>query len=217
MTAPFAPVSTNYGAEDIFRDFAAPVISAGGDMAGVAMQNAANREQARIQMAFQERMSSTAYQRAVKDMKLAGINPMLAYMKGGASSPGGAMAKQENIIAPAISSAKHAVRLKKEMHLMNAQIENVKQDSGLKYSTAMLNKTRQLIESAGVKIPGMTAGGFQGQTPWAVLQRRESYRLTSAQLETINRVLPGKTISGSKAAALIQILQRMGPIMPKGY
>lgn len=83
-----------------------------------AAANATSLTSVREQMAFQERMSNSAYQRAMTDMKSAGLNPMLAYTQGGASSPSGASMSAQTAqvqtpdfrdpIAPAVNSAMDA-------------------------------------------------------------------------------------------------------------
>ena len=56
-------------------------------------ENAFNAYQAQLNRDFQTDMSNTAYQRQVSDMSKAGLNPMLAYMKGGgATTPAGSSA-----------------------------------------------------------------------------------------------------------------------------
>lgn len=57
-------------------------------------------DEASFQRDWEEKMSSTAYQRATGDMVKAGLNPMLAYMQGGASTPSGAVAQVPDVSNP---------------------------------------------------------------------------------------------------------------------
>lgn len=51
-----------------------------------------NAEEAEKARAYDERMSNSAWQRAMEDMRKAGINPILAYSQGGSSYSGGQVA-----------------------------------------------------------------------------------------------------------------------------
>ena len=64
------------------------------DITGTTTTNKFNAQQAQIQRDWEERMSNTAYQRAVTDMEKAGLNPAMMYASGGqgASTPTGANA-----------------------------------------------------------------------------------------------------------------------------
>lgn len=64
--------------------------------AEAALAREFSKEEALALRKWQEKMSNTSYQRAVQDMKLAGINPILAYAQGGASTPGGGMGQSSS-------------------------------------------------------------------------------------------------------------------------
>ncbi len=79
----------------------ASIAGAGLSFLGGKKQNQANQQAAQAQMDFQERMSNSAYQRSMKDMRLAGLNPILAYKQGGATTPSGQSYQAQNVAGTA--------------------------------------------------------------------------------------------------------------------
>ena len=76
---------------DIVSAVTGGALSFAGDNYMMEDQQSFNARQARLQRAWQERMSNTAYQRAASDLEKAGLNRILA-LGSPASTPGGAMA-----------------------------------------------------------------------------------------------------------------------------
>lgn len=85
-------------------------------------------------------MSGSSYQRAVKDLAAAGLNPMLAYAHGGASTPSGANASSpmpsiEDTLTPAVNSGRESFRASTEAAVRKEQVANIATDTGLKAAT----------------------------------------------------------------------------------
>lgn len=99
--------------------------AAGAGLTGTLMTNEANQSQAAAQMGFQQQMSNTAYQRSVQDMKAAGLNPILAYKQGGATTPSGAMALMQNPLSNATDAYNNTANSAFQRSLMGEQTKKM--------------------------------------------------------------------------------------------
>lgn len=119
----------------------------GGGLDSMFAGNASNAmaaDEAQRNREFQADMSSTAYQRAVADMKAAGLNPMLAYQQGGASSPGGSMASFSNPEGATGSN----MSAYSQLAVNSAQVKNIEADTANKSAQADLMRAQAAAANA---------------------------------------------------------------------
>lgn len=92
---------------------------------GGALENRQRQENAAAANAFSERLSNTSYQRAVNDLRAAGINPMLVTKMGGASTPVGQMAGVTPATVPAGQLQNSARQVNAQAELANRTAEKI--------------------------------------------------------------------------------------------
>lgn len=145
-------------------DIAQQTNAANAVAAGRAMDFSA--EQAEKNRQFQERLSSTAWQRGVADMRKAGINPILAASQGGASTPSGSapsgqavgavtgapMMNKFNRSLETFNSAVQANASVLQLKLLKEQIEDVRNSAWLKATQSGTVLQDGLLKSNNAKV-----------------------------------------------------------------
>jgi len=184
-----------------------------GSFFGQQQANQANAELAKQQMEFQERMSGTSYQRAVADMIAAGLNPMLAYSQGGASTPSGQTAVAQSALGAAANSATQAANTIADINLKTTQASTNNSQEDLNRA----NQNLALVESANksAQLPGHQK--YVDQVTSMINQNNSMAAQSSALAAKHTAELPeskaiGRLYEGNKGA-YIKGAERLSPVV----
>lgn len=101
------------------------LLTAGASLLGSHLRNKEAKKASARQMAFQEDMSNTSYQRGMEDMRKAGLNPILAGKLGGASTPTGSTYNPENITQNATNAFLQTMQTQANVEQTEAQTAKI--------------------------------------------------------------------------------------------
>lgn len=170
-----------------------------GGLLGNSAQRAANRTNIMLNREnrdWMERMSNTEYQRAVADMQAAGLNPMLAVSKGGASTPSNSAATVEPTMAGARGVS-----------------ESLTTAVGVMQGLAATDKTLAEADLAkeNAAIAKVSSANAKARQHWEIVKLEkeiesiiENFQLTRSQRRQVDEMLPLLKASTEANTGLVQ-------------